>query len=257
MFQRYQVIRQDFPQEFIFLLNIKETRAIGGSGTDTDPYRLSEVVVVGNHRGSSGSYFTNFGGSLYYTGERNFHNSDMYGITSNGIGTSGYHRDPNGNSFLQMVSNLWNSNLARVLVPDVFSINLSTSATALIGVNYEFSVNFITRGNDASFIPVITFAPGGQVGQSVFADASIGVSRGYFIVSDVRQLGKGKANERLAGWSVDGVVGVGKGVGGSLNASLGLDTDGVPVFFKIGILGGAAIGGGWSVGQSHTLIVKP
>lgn len=50
---------------------------------------------------------------------------------------------------------------------------------------------------------------------------------------------------------------MGTGAGGSLNASIGFDESGNTVFFKIGASGGAAIGSGWFVGQSHTLIINP
>ncbi len=66
-----------------------------------------------------------------------------------------------------------------------------------------------------------------------------------------------KAKERIRGCTVEGIIGVGTGAGGSLNASIGFDESGNTVFFKIGASGGAAIGSGWFVGQSHTLIVNP
>ncbi len=53
---------------------------LGGSGTDDDPYRLSEVVVTGG--GSSNRYSSNFGGSLYYTGGwHSFYQGDAYNTT--------------------------------------------------------------------------------------------------------------------------------------------------------------------------------
>lgn len=47
---------------------------LGGSGTENDPYLLSEVVVTANRGGGGGDSreggSSNFGGSVYYTGGR-------------------------------------------------------------------------------------------------------------------------------------------------------------------------------------------
>lgn len=228
---------------------------------------LSPVVVSPNNNVGLGSGYSGIPHPDSYNGGGG--GGQSYGphpyMSGGGGKGASSHYTPNTNDnnsssfshFVNTISDLWNSATARMLVPDVFSLNLSTSATAIIGVNYEFSINFITRGNDASLIPVISIAPGVQGGLGVSADASIGVSRGYFIVTDVRRLAKGKAEEDIEGWSIDGVMSAGKGVGVSVNASISIDKNGKPVFFKIGSSVGASFGSGLTVGGSHTLRVKP
>ncbi|MFJ1366955.1 hypothetical protein ACILDU_11015 [Capnocytophaga canimorsus] len=208
-----------------------------------------------------GSQYDNGYGSYYYGSDNN---EPIYGpeqYVGGGGGSSSSHYSNNNDNdpfnFSQTISDLWNSTVARVIVPDVLSFNLSTSATAIIGVNFEFSVNFITRGNDASLIPTITFSPGAQVGAGVSADALVGVSRGYFSVTDVRTLQEGESIGRIGGWSIDGVLNAGSGGGGAINASIGLNEKGEVIFFKFGASAGVSIGGGLSLGGSHTLIVKP
>ena len=227
---------------------------------------LDAITIVGNPTGNK------FDGMdiqnkqyMYEKYQAYMQSSGWFGFPSypyeggGGGSNSSHYTNNNNDSFnlSQTVSDLWNSTVARVIVPDVLSFNLSTSATAIIGVNFEFSVNFITRGNDASLMPTITFSSGSQAGAGVSADALAGISRGYFTVTDVRTLQEGKSIGRIGGWSIDGVLSAGNGVGGAINASIGFDENGKPAFFKIGVSGGVSIGGGFSLGGSHTLIVEP
>lgn len=155
-------------------------------------------------------------------------------------------------------SDIWNSPIGRMHVPDKISISLSSSATAFLGVSTDMSFHFITRGHDASLIPYTTFTVGGQAGPQVSADALVGVSIGYYSVADMRNLKKEEAKKALLGWNIYGSVDAGLGLGGSITGSVGfskLPLVSEPTWVDIGISGGASIGGGVTGGTSYSLPV--
>lgn len=159
-------------------------------------------------------------------------------------------------SFGNLASDVWNSPIARMIVPDKMTITLSSSVTAIFGTYTGLDFHWITRGHDANIMPYPTFSVGGQIGTKASANALIGMSRGYFLTSDVRKLEEKKAAQALLGISVEmtGGIGVVAGVEGSL--SIGIDDKGFQTL-DYGISGGFSIGGGLSGGANYTIPIIP
>lgn len=61
------------------------------------------------------------------------------------------------------VSDTWNSFEARKAVPDRLYVNVSFNSVVGVGTDWDFSLNWITRGNDASFAPYAITTVGGAV----------------------------------------------------------------------------------------------
>lgn len=157
-----------------------------------------------------------------------------------------------------IISDLWNSPISRLAVPDKVSFSLSTSVTAFAGVSEELSFNWITRGHDASLVPYVTATSGAQAGLNVSADALVGVGIGYFPTTDLRSLNPGDASNGLLGWNAYGSVDAGAGLGGSITGSVGFSGKPLissPTWINAGIAGGASIGAGGTGGVSYSFPV--
>ena len=191
--------------------------------------------------------------------------SGYYTVNSNSkaVGKS-VSIDPNANNFkiepaeTSILSDLWNSPISRLAVPDKISFSLSTSVTAIAGVSEELSFNWITRGHDASLVPYVTATTGVQAGPNVSGDALVGVGIGYFPTTDMRNLNPGDASNGLLGWNVYGSADAGAGLGGSVTGSVGFSGKPLissPTWINAGIAGGASIGAGGTAGVSYSFPV--
>jgi len=107
-------------------------------------------------------------------------------------------------NFSTQASDVWNSTASRAVIPDKISLSLSSSVTAFAGMSTGLTFDWITRGHDASAVPYVGLAVGGQAGTKVMADALIGIGIGYYAISDMRNLNPGDASMGLLGWSVYG-----------------------------------------------------
>lgn len=142
------------------------------------------------------------------------------------------------------VSDFWNSAEMRLLIPDRIYISFSYNANPGVGVSNDFSLNWITRGNDASFIPYAVTTVAGTVGM-LNGGVGIGAGGGYFPVLDMRSLSEGTASNAMLGW---GLVGTAFGAvdGGrvSLNGSIGIDGSPNDINGVTWFTGGASVGFG-------------
>src|SRR5690606_11530263 len=155
---------------------------------------------------------------------------------------------------------VWNSPLTRAYVPDKISLSFSSSVTAFVGTNTEFSLNWITRGHDAQFTPYAVLTLGGQVGPKGSGDALIKISTGYYATTDMRSLPTGKASRDLLGWSVYGSADAGVGLGGTVTGSIGFERApfmSSPTWISGGVGVGASIGVGASGGVSYSWPIVP
>lgn len=154
----------------------------------------------------------------------------------------------------------WNSPTARAYVPDKISISFSSSVTAFAGTNTDFSLNWITRGNDAQFSPYAVMTVGGQGGTKVMGDALINFSTGYYATTDMRTLPKGKASRDLLGWSTYAGAGVGAGLGSTVFGSIGFERGPLvssPTWVSGGVGIGPSIGIGATGGVSYSWPIIP
>ena len=62
-----------------------------------------------------------------------------------------------GSGFSQLGNNLWHSNTARHLIPDVLTLDASAGAALIIGGQKSATLSLITRGPDAGFYATETF----------------------------------------------------------------------------------------------------
>ncbi|WP_234111077.1 RHS repeat domain-containing protein [Chryseobacterium sp. R2A-55] len=153
------------------------------------------------------------------------------------------------------ISNLWNSNFARGIVPDKITLSHSQSLTVYIGETTDISLNWITRGNDSQIIPYAIFTAGGHGGGRASADALVNIGAGTYLISDMRNLPKGQARDALLGWSAYGTASVGFVAGGSITGSVGFSGSPLiskPTWVSGAIGGGASIGGGITGGISYS-----
>jgi len=144
----------------------------------------------------------------------------------------------------EVISDFWNSPTARLMIPDRLYISFSYNANPYVGTSSDFSLNWITRGNDASFIPysITTVAvtagmPNGGLGVSAGA--------GYFPTMDMRSLPTGVASNGMLGWSYTGTAfGAADGGRVSLTGSVGINGTPLNPTGLSWITGGASVGVG-------------
>src|SRR5690554_1467434 len=81
--------------------------------------------------------------------QRNFSRDKFSRDWKNNKEKSGYNHAANYvEDNRENISNTWNSPLARTAVPDKVGVSLSSSVTAVAGLNVGFNFDWITRGND-------------------------------------------------------------------------------------------------------------
>ncbi|RED26113.1 RHS repeat-associated protein [Flavobacterium cutihirudinis] len=145
---------------------------------------------------------------------------------------------------LNNVSDLWNSTSVRLMIPDRIYFSVSYNANPYIGNSTEFSLNWITRGNDASLIPYSITTVAGTVGM-MNGGIGIGAGGGYFLTTDMRSLSAGTASNAMLGWSYTGTAfNAVDGGRVSLTGSIGIK--GTPFSSDVitSVTGGASVGFG-------------
>lgn len=127
-----------------------------------------------------------------------------------------------------LVSNMWNSPMVRLFVPDKIGFSLSSSMTWLFGTNDSIDFNWITRGNDGSFLPYITSTTEAHMGLGTDSliptgDALFSPNIGWYNSLDMRQLREGEVADGLLGYSANVNVKAEFELAGSIGASVGFD----------------------------------
>jgi RHS repeat-associated protein len=160
-----------------------------------------------------------------------------------------------------MASKAWNSDVARALIPDVYTIGLTANAAAWIGTGTT-PINFslITRGKEPGiyYTPTIN-ASGGTGGE---ANAGIAISTARY-TRNPRRI----TSDMLQGHTLGGSAGVGLGPNASVNAfyapvdpekPIGKDGGffGAGAFIGLGIEGSPAIIN-YQLNYQYTPLVSP
>lgn len=127
-----------------------------------------------------------------------------------------------GDDYLDDLSDLWNGPIARMIVPDRLYIGVSYNFGVGLGTSGDISLNWITRGHDASFVPytVTTIAGTASIGYN--ASLNFNYGGGLYLTSDMRSLEPGKAASDIlgAGGFVSGsVAAYGLRAAGTVSAS--------------------------------------
>ncbi len=163
-----------------------------------------------------------------------------------------------------LASNMWNSPMARLFIPDKIGFSLSSSVTVLFGMSDSIDINWITRGNDGSFIPYVTSTLGAHVALGTdslipTADAFISPSIGWYNALDMRSVKKGEVANGLLGPSINANAKVKLGVAGSIGGSVGFRDNSFsdPLWFSFNIsIGVGTPAAGVNVGASNTYQVS-
>ena len=180
------------------------------------------VASVGNFIGKNvGSFFKGlFGGGHKDSGPPP---NMATNVNMNPYNNGGSNSFGQGNS--NMLSNMWNSPIARIF-PDRIGFSVSSSVTWLFGMSDSINFDWITRGNDGSFLPYITSTTGGYMGLGTdslvpTADALFSPTIGWYNSLDLRQLPQGEVSNGLLGYSGNANLRVEDGLAGSVGGSLG------------------------------------
>jgi hypothetical protein len=158
----------------------------------------------------------------------------------------------------QNASDIWNSPMARAIIPDYYTLSGSFQSSSGIYMNEELTFTLMLRGKDPGLYFNTTTGFGGV--SSVGVDVGCSVGKGYYI-GDARNL----SSSMLGGWQGSGSVGVGlKAIaGGSINGGIdvGLDDNRNPTTItgKVGISVGVGVStpilqGGGGAGKATNAI---
>jgi len=137
-------------------------------------------------------------------------------------------------------SNIWNSPMARTIIPDYYTLSGNFQTSSGIYLNEEVTLTIMLRGKDPGLYFNSTTGFGSV--SSVGVDVGFSVGKGYYL-GDARNL----SSNMLGGWQGSGSVGVGlKAIaGGSINGvvDVGFDDNGNPttVSSKVGISAGVGV----------------
>jgi len=163
------------------------------------------------------------------------------------------------NHFNEMASDAWNSNLARTYVPDFVSLGGGFSGIAGFGGGTSLEANWVLRGSEASFLPIITTTQSIGGGYSIDATLNIGGANYLGQVKDINRM-------MLQTNIQDGQVSIWASGGLTAGGKIGASGSWSPTVSGHGIIGGQInIGGGLPVGPlpvngaggvSNTFIIK-
>jgi RHS repeat-associated protein len=143
-----------------------------------------------------------------------------------------------------LLGQIWNSSLARAIVPDLIGLHFHGTLVPTVGAGYSINIDFITRGKDAGLHESQTVS--GRIGE----EAGVGIS----FIDGHYNGGVNEANfnyNSLMGWGVDisGELGpVNVGVWGSFH------NVGLPTWY--GTSAGVGFGIGGSAGVSYSTPLK-
>ena len=158
----------------------------------------------------------------------------------------------------QNTSDIWNSPLARSVIPVYYTVSVSGSVSSFITGGGELTLTLMTTGKDSGLYFNTTTNMGWVT--SAGADVGCSIGRGYYI-GDARQL----SSSMLGGWQGSGGIGVGlkAKAGGSINGGVdvGFNDRGKPTTItgEIGISVGVGVStpvlqGGMGAGRATNSI---
>lgn len=140
----------------------------------------------------------------------------------------------------QNASDIWNSPIARAIIPDYYTFSGSFQSSSIIYMNEEFTFTLMLRGKDPGLY--FNTATGFGAVTAVGVDVGCSVGKGYYI-GDARNL----SSSMLGGWQGSAGIGLGVSVGPSaalgVGVDVGFDDNGKPTTItgKVGISAGLDI----------------
>ena len=159
-------------------------------------------------------------------------------------------------NFLQKsVSDIWNSPIARSIIPDYYTFSGSFQTNSGVYMNEELTFTLILRGRDPGIYFNTTTGFGGV--SSIGVDVGCSIGKGYYL-GDARNL----SSSLLGGWQGSGGFGVGlKAIaGGSINGGVDVgfsNGKATTVTRKVGISLGVGVSTPVLQGSGGTGIARP
>lgn len=175
---------------------------------------------IRNHDDGSWSVDNRKEGVTYYRGS-DLDDANVLGRRSDGVIETVLLSNKKYNAFTSTTSDIWNSSAGRMLVPDFMSIGVGFSGIVGVGGVTSFELNWLTRGPEASFLPIITMTQSLGAGYSLDATLNIGTSN---YLGNVNNINRGMLQTNTIGnnkdfpsiWGSGGVSAIGKlGITGS------------------------------------------
>ena len=180
-----------------------------------------------------------YSGKKNYSGSVKFENGGTYTMDWKDFGVyrKKVYIDLNQDGWL---SELWNSPIARALIPDRISISLEGNVAVALGAGQDIEANFILRGRDARIKPYITNTLSRRVG--FHGDAGFQINS-YWYIGPSENIYSSFIN----GFTYD--IDISAGFYG-INLMIGTNEHGDPIWYGHG----TGLGGGLFVsgGKGHT-----
>jgi RHS repeat-associated protein len=121
-------------------------------------------------------------------------------------------------------SNLWNSPIMRLLIPDRVGINISVTGLGNAGAAISYNADWITRGHDASLKPYISKTKSALFSVAHLSfDLGLTGTLGEYATMDIRSLKKGGAADAILGMDYSYTLKETPGVGASYTFGAGFD----------------------------------
>ena len=139
------------------------------------------------------------------------------------------------NYLKQNASDIWNSPIARAVIPDYYTLSFNFQPSSIFYVQQEGTFTLLLRGKDPGVYWNSTTSGGLVTAMGVDVGCSVG--KGYFLGMDARKFD----SKVLGGWQASGGAGLGVSVGPAASLNGGIDVgfgeDGRPttVTGKVGI----------------------
>lgn len=196
---------------------------------------------------------------IMYNRDKSLNGIDnVIGLMPDGVTKSVIVFDKPYNEFNTFISDCWNSTFARNIIPDFISVGFGFSGIAGVGGSSNIELNWLIRGQEASWYPIVSVTQTVGTGFSVDATINIGganyIGETYNIKRDLVQTSIGNGN-------VGGVISVGASAGAKIGFTGGISsvTEATVVSRQVNIgvglpTGPAPING--AIGASNTYILK-
>lgn len=185
---------------------------------------------------------------------------NVIGLRPDGVTKSAVVFDKPYSKWETFLSDCWNSPIARNFIPDYISIGVGYSGIAGVGASTSFELNWLVRGPEASWAPIISATQ--TVGGGFSVDAIINIGGANFL-GETYNLERNFIQTSIGDGNIGGFISGGVSAVGKIGLTGGISSTGknsAPLVSKQLNLGlGLPCGllpGNVSVGVSNTLILK-
>ncbi|HTE34723.1 MAG TPA: RHS repeat-associated core domain-containing protein [Chryseolinea sp.] len=256
---------------------LREYDPIIGRWNGKDAYKQywSPYIGMGNNPVSGidrdGGFRTRFGAWLYKIGNGGGDLEQAIGganagewyvgnqIGYNGLGVAYQRKFDWGNGNKSFGDHVWNHPFTRYQIPDFVTIGAGYNGIAMAGAGTSFEMNWVLRGQEASWKPAITVTQSLGVGYSVDATINVGGANYLGNANDIRR-------SMLVTSIGEGGVTYWRSAGVALGGKIGVTGAYTPTTTGYGIIGRYLnVGGGLPLGElpfnaaggvSNTFIIK-